>query len=133
MTVEAVLVEGRAAAESLQRDECEITRPVPGEPVFDPGTGEYEDPDDVVVYTGKCRVQSTAVEDPETPEYGGREVSLTDYTVTVPITATAQAGDTVTVTAAADDPELVGLVLTVAAVQFKSQATARRLRCERAT
>lgn len=133
MTLAGTLTAGRAAAEALMVDACTITRSG-GAPVFNPATGAYTAPADVEVYDGKCRVQVSDAINEQSPEFGGREVTLQQAVVSVPVSGTGVAvGDTVTVTASEHDPELVGVVYRVLALHRKSHATARRLRCEEVT
>ena len=132
--VRAELPEMRARAEALMVDACSVTRAGADAAAFNPATGGYTQPDPVDVYAGKCRVQVTDALNEQTPEYGGREVTLQQAIVSVPIDATGiQVGDVVTITAANYDPELVGVTYRVLAIHRKTHATARRLRCEEVT
>jgi hypothetical protein len=102
---------------------------------WDAATSGYQPSGGTVVYDGPCRVQLPDVVG-RTPQFGGGEVTLQSAVVGVPIAvADVSVGDTVTVTAVGryGDPELVGVVFTVASVPHKTDATARRLRCEEVT
>lgn len=131
--IAGLLSAGRAQAESLMTDACTITRAGAGEPVFDPETGGYTDPPAVTVYEGKCRVQMRGAAAVQNAQLGGEDVTFYDVEVSLPITVTdVEVGDLVTMTAAAFDDGLAGTSYRVHGLHAKSQATARRLLCERA-
>ena len=60
MSAETSTLAGRMKIEALMIDTCRITRPGDGVPVFDEDTGQYTNPEPVVVYEGKCRIQVLA-------------------------------------------------------------------------
>lgn len=129
MSAESATLAGRAAAERRMVDACVITRGTSGK-VYDAGTDTYTATPGATVYSGACRVKPRDNVDRQV-EAGGETVTIWPYVVSVPMTATGIAlDDTVTVTAAGLDPELVGLVLRVRAVPVGSLLTARRLGCE---
>lgn len=64
-------------ARRLQNAACTITRPGDGDPVFDPETGEYDDPERVTTYTGSCMVQPASGE--RVVEFGEGPVSLRTF------------------------------------------------------
>lgn len=132
MTALPVTITGRAAAERLMVDGCTITRGTPGT-VYDPETDTYVGTGGAVVYVGKCRVKPRDNADRQV-EAGGETVSLWPYIVSIPMSATGiMLDDTITVSQAGLDPDLVGLVLRVRDVPVGSTLTARRLGCERSS
>ena len=126
----AALPELRAHAESMMLDACTITGPGSA-PVWDEATGEWSTPGSATVYQGKCRVQR-ADGPPAGSQAGSADWSLNHVRVDLPVaTSTAvREGHVVTITAAAFDPQLVGVVATVVGEHHKTLATARRLQCE---
>ena len=130
MSLAGVLERGRRAAEAIMSDACTIARPG-ARGAFNATTGTYADSDESAVYSGKCRIQSSNVLDPRSPEFGGREITTQEVTVSVPMSAEGiEVGDEVTVTACEFDSEMVGRSLKVEGLVIKSHSTARRLRCE---
>lgn len=128
----SALTRGRTLARRLMTDTCTITRAGAGGPVFDPEIGEYTDPNPTTVYTGACRVQLRGTVGAQQAPHGGQVVDFHDVEVWIPIDATdIQIGDLVTITAAASDPTLPDQRYWVHGLHAKSQATARRLLCER--
>jgi hypothetical protein len=108
---------------------CTIGRPA-GDPVFDPSTGDYTDPAETPVYSGRCLAVPTGGD--RVQEFGEGPVTLRSYIVTImDLAADVQVGDTVTVTSSSRDP-LLGdsLELVVLDVPKSELATARRLVCE---
>lgn len=125
MSAATALARGRAAAERLMVDACLIRR----------GTGTTTDPDTGVitptyatVYTGKCRVQQTA---PNAREalVGEAELLMLPRQLQLPVTTSTgvRAGHLVTITASANDPDLVDREFVVRGEFAKSHATSRRL------
>lgn len=125
------LARGRAMAEAGMGDVCDITRVV-GEST-NPATGVIT-PTVATVYSGKCRIQQH-VADPATQQPGEAFVRLLAIEVQLPVGTSVgiQAEDLVTVTACVHDPDLVGRRLPVVGLAHKSEATARRIRCEEVT
>lgn len=111
-------------------DACTISRPG-ARGTFNTATGTYADADETAIYSGKCRIQSSNVLDPRSPEFGSREIVTQEVTVSVPMSAEGiNVGDVVTVTACEFDPDMVDRELKIEGLVIKSHATARRLRCE---
>lgn len=111
-------------------DTCTITRGA-SIPVFDEATGEYVTPAGVVVYEGRCKVQTPRTLAPENPDAGGREWAVQTMEVHVPASVVGvDLGDSVMVTASAMDAALVGRAYRVVDDPARSFGTARRLRCE---
>lgn len=129
--LDALLKEGRTAAEQLYRDAVTIRAAAEGG--FDwesgadtPGTG-------AVLYTGKARVKPDAQVGREV-DAGERNTTLREYTVSVPWDSPAPPervvpGATVDVDAS-PDARLVGLRLWVTGVEYGSTATAWRIAAE---
>lgn len=120
-----LLAMGRAAAEEGMRDTCVVRR----------RTGETEGPGGVMqttwadVYTGKCRVQVSAQNQPgSATDVGEAALILLQHVVQFPIAAVGILdGDQIEMTAAASDPDLVGRIYVVRAALTKSEATSRRV------
>ncbi|MFI2664881.1 DUF6093 family protein [Micromonospora carbonacea] len=118
-----MLAQGRAAAERLMADQCLIRR----------ATGEGSDDDGNVVktyedlYAGKCRVQQTSAQAAQ--EDVGEDFQLMlRLEVHLPMSVTGlEAGDEVTITASAHDPDLPGRTFLVRDLFHKTHATARRV------
>lgn len=129
MSVDGVVLAGRAAAASLMIDTCTVIRGA-GQPTYDAGSDSYVSSPGQLLYTGPCRVKPRDDAD-RVVEAGGDDVSLFPYVVWVLLSSVAyDVDDTVTVTASALDPALVGLKLRVRRPILGSQMTARRLGCE---
>lgn len=123
----------RREAEGRMIDRCIIRRPG-GDPVFDPDTGDYIDPDDTIVYQGRCEVQVREGLQLREVEAGGTELSLTRKLVKIPVSVTAvKVDDLVEITHCMNDPSLVGAKFRVLAGHAKTWATARRLHVEEVT
>lgn len=132
MSLAEVVQQGRTAAEALMVDACDIRGEATG--ATDPDTGEWSETPGALLYSGKCRVQVQDSLMPQTPDYGGGEVTLQRTVVSIPATsASIPVGAVVTMTAAVHDPALVGVTYTVTAEHKKTHATARRLMCEEVT
>lgn len=111
-------------------DTCTITRAGEGQGAWNEADMDYDPPPPTTVYTGRCRVQLSAAM-ANTPEAGERVMVVQRATVAVPVAATGvRVGDTVTITAAAHDPDLVGNTYRVRSLFAKTHATARRLEVE---
>lgn len=112
------------------RDEVEIIRPASGGSVFDPTTGEYTEPADADVYSGKCRVQIGDGLTAQDAEAGGQVLTVQRLMLQIPVSVVGvHIGDVATITAVHPDgdPDLVGRVFRIDSTFAKSQATARRL------
>ncbi|WP_210887967.1 DUF6093 family protein [Micromonospora sp. C41] len=121
--LDALLARGRAAAEALMVDACEVRRRT-GEGSDDDGNVvvTYED-----VYEGRCRVQQRSTQAAQ--EDVGEDFQLMlRLEVHLPMSVVGlEAGDEVKVTASVHDPDLVGRVFLVRDLAHKSHATARRV------
>jgi len=127
VSAEAAVLAGRREAEALMLDECTVTRP--GDPVTDPDTGTVT-PGSTPVYSGPCKVQQT-ISQASNPSAGGHQFTVQDSRVDFPVSAgPLQVSDSVTITASALDPQLVGRTFRVAELFHKSFATAQRTRVE---
>jgi hypothetical protein len=130
MSATSAITRGRVAAEALMLDACTVTRV--GSSSTDPETGVIT-PTLTTVYTGKCKVQQAAVPSGSPTDIGEASVQLLQLQVHLPVSAVGvQADDTITVTASALDPELVGRVFVVRGTAHKSYLTARRLAVQEA-
>ena len=116
----------RAQAESLMRDTIRADRQTGTTP---DGLGG-DVPVLTTLYTGRGKVQSQAVQQLN-PEAGGHVYTVQRYEVHLPVGSFSPAvGDLLSVTTAADNPELTGRVFRVTALMHKSQPTAYRLAVE---
>lgn len=132
--IEAELPFLRAEAESRMTDTCRITRPGDGEPVFNPETGQYDDPAPVITYEGKCRIsprQSGA--SASTATAGDASWQVGEFPLHLPAIGSelVRVGHTVTYLTAKHDPALVGNTYGITVEPDLSQATARRFRMKR--
>jgi hypothetical protein len=129
--LEAVLAAGRLAALELQRETITLYRP--GGDGFDWNTGTDTPASATVIYSGPARVKPAAQSRGEEVEAGEANVTLREYTVSVPWdTTVAQlpvVGDLLDVTAS-PDTRMVGLRLWVTGLQYSSTATAWRITAE---
>ena len=132
MSRASVLARGRSAALAGMIDACTITR-VTGH-TTDPDTG-VQTPTTAEVYSGVCRVQSPGVTaSARTADAGEAYVLLLRMELQLPNSATGIAvGDVATITASANDADLVGRVFRVRELAHKSEATARRIGVEEVT
>ena len=133
MSAASVMAQGRVAAAALMVDSCVI---VDGgnAPTFNTTTGVYSDTAGTTVYEGPCQVQVSDGLNARGAEAGGADLTISRVTVKVPISAEGIAvGNTVRITAAENDPELVDQQFTVIAGHTKTFATCRRLQVERLT
>lgn len=126
MSRASVLARGRVAAEAGMADACTIRRP-DGTGTTDPVTG---DPTQsyTTVYAGKCRVQqAVAIARPH--DVGEDQVMIVRFDLQLPVAGTSglKVNDQVTITAAVNDPDLIGRVFLVLELAHKSEPTARRI------
>lgn len=127
MGVQAVVLRGRRAAESLMLDAC-IVRTITGDTTDSDGnvTPTYSWP----VYAGPCKVQTYEAQE-SNPQAGGATFTVQRYAVHVPVASFAPTiGQVVTITVAALDPNLTGRDFRVVALLHKTAATAYRLGVE---
>lgn len=130
MSVESAMLRGRAAAEALMVDACELS--TPGEQVTDPDTGVVSNTA-TPVYSGKCKFQQTQSQ-ASSPEAGGHQFTVQETQLHVPVgVGPVAVGQTARCTAARYNPALVGNVYRVVEVFEKSFMTAQRVRVEEVT
>lgn len=128
--LDRIVADARVAAEALMSDRCVITR-TSGEPVYDPATDTYTEPESIEVYAGPCRVRVGQLAADRQPVAGDGKFVLTATGVSIPAHVTGvEKGDYLTVAEARYVPSLVGVRLRVVTVQRASQASAWRLTCE---
>lgn len=95
-----------------------------GDPVFDPNTGTYTDPE-TTIYSGPVGLRPQGTE-ARIVEYGGQAVTLRTYDVELPADTDVRRGDELTVTASPLDADLVGRTLTVIDVLYDDRQVVRR-------
>jgi hypothetical protein len=127
MSLSTILAHGRAAAEQRMLDACTVEHPTGV--TTDDLTGAVT-PTMATIYTGPCRITMSGNGSPT--DGGEVTVAVLSLQVHLPTDGTGDVvhGDLITVTAARNDPELVGRTLRVISKQLKSEATARRVDCE---
>jgi hypothetical protein len=118
----------RSTATAALRGTCTITRPAPPASYNDV-TMQYTSGTPTTVYEGPCRVQALAAADARV-RFGGQDVALRQYLVVVRAETAVEVDDVVTVTAAADDPTLVGRRLRVLDVTRGTETWERDLLCQ---
>jgi hypothetical protein len=126
-----VLARGRAAAEAGMVDTCTITRS--GEETTDPFSGEIVRETEEV-YEGKCRLQQANAARADQRDIGEAYLLLQQLEVQLPMSVTGiKVDDTITITAAARDEDLVGRVFRVRDLMIKTDATSRRIQVTEVT
>lgn len=129
--LEAVLAAGRLAALELQRETITLYRP--GDDGFDWNTGTDHPTASTVLYSGPARVKPVAQSRGEEVDAGETNVTLREYTVSVPWDTTVSqipaVGDLIDVSAS-PDVRMVGRRLWVNGLQYSSTATAWRISAE---
>ncbi|MFE0651054.1 DUF6093 family protein [Streptomyces sp. NPDC059534] len=129
--LEAALTAGRLAAEGLQRETVRLYRP--GTAAFDWDTGTDGSSAPLALYSGPARVKPVARSRGEEVEAGEVNVTLREYTVSLPwgtdVSERPAVGDLVEVSAS-PDARMVGLRLWVTGIEFSSTATAWRISAE---
>lgn len=129
MSAASVLARGRAAAEALMVDTCTIRR-VASEST---GTGGVVTPTLTTLYSGKCRVQQVRAKANEV-DAGEAYLLMLQLEIQLPMSVTGlQAEDQVTVSASANDADLVGRVFFVRDLAHKTHATSRRVQVQEKT
>lgn len=132
MSLADLLTKGRAAVEALMTDTCRITRPGSGDPVFNKGTGQYDDPAPVTVYEGKCRIPSVNT---TTGKNGGavQSFAVGEFPLDLPLDGpgyttgeTVAPGQTITYLTAPYNAALVGMVFGVTEPLLASHQTKQR-------
>lgn len=117
----------RPTATGTMTADAVITRDA-GPGVFDPITRKTVQLPDATVYTGPARVQ-TMLRLNQPVQFGGQQVNLHRYQVSIEWTGVIRVDDTVTFTAASD-PSLVGRRMRVLDVVVSSLELQRDLTCE---
>ncbi|CAN5191117.1 hypothetical protein BH23ACT9_BH23ACT9_08700 [soil metagenome] len=105
-----------------------ISRAGPGDPVFNPDTGGYDNPPPVEVYTGRALIRPI-IRSAEDVHFGGQSVALSIYNVTLPLEAIPEPGDVLDVLTS-PDPLLSDLTLIVDEVFADALPVNRRLLAE---
>lgn len=126
MSRASVLARGQAAAEAGMVDACTIRRVTDTTTDDFSGaiTNTYLSPNP---YSGKCRIQS-ALARSEPHDTGEDYVLLLRVQLQLPVSVTGLVvGDEVTITAAANDPDLAGRVFLIRDLFHKTDPTARRV------
>lgn len=128
--IDQTVAEGRAFAEALMVATCRITEDGAGDPVFNDTTGQYDEPDRVTVYEGKCRIQVRGDRASHEAEAGDREVVTQEPELQLPVAGTegVAVNHQVEILTNPRDESLVDRVFTVTSRHEKTHATARRLR-----
>lgn len=126
--LDAALTAGRLAALELQRETITLYRPGADGFSWLPGT---DNPGPAtVIYTGPARVKPAAQSRGEEVDAGERNVTLREYTVSVPWDTTVSqlpaVGDLIDVSVS-PDARMAGLRLWVTGLQYSSTATAWRI------
>ncbi|MER7155033.1 DUF6093 family protein [Streptomyces lydicus] len=131
--LDGLLAAGRAAAAELMRETVTI-RAAAAEGGFDWESGTESPGTGAVLYTGQARVKAVARSRGEEVDAGEHNVTLREYTISVPWGSAAPPervvpGATVDVDES-PDARLVGLRLWVTGVEYGSTATAWRISAE---
>jgi hypothetical protein len=127
---DAELAEHRADAEALMVDTCRITRAGVGKGPWNETTMQYDPPDRVTLYEGRCKL---ALQNafPVDSSQGSLDWSTAQPALHVPVVGTesVRRGDVAECLTSRYDAANVGRKLTIEAPFRKSIATARRLVC----
>ncbi len=129
MTRETALAASRAFLTASLVDACTIQHPTGSSTNTTTGvvTPTYS-----TVYTGACKVQGAMSASAQ--DVAEAHLAVLSPSVHVPIEVVGVVeGDVVTITASANDTELVGRVFRVQGPDHKSSASARRLQCVEVT
>lgn len=101
----------RRKLEDLMQDEVIVHRmPRDAERVFNDTTGQYDDPDPVVLYEGRCMFTSMKQE-PRAVEQGGTVIDDTVFVLRLPVDDTLpriRRDDRATITLSENAPSMVG-------------------------
>lgn len=132
MTLDSILRRARTAAATRMVDVVTISRVSEG--MFDEGTGTYADGISEELYAGPAEIWQPVVE-VDVDGGGGRDVTTLRRELRVPVAGTGglRLDDIVTVTAARNDPDLVGRVLRVSSLHHHTHAKTRRFGVEEVT
>lgn len=125
MSRESVLARGRAAALVSMTDACVVRRKTSSTE----GPGGVMDETWADIFTGQCRVQvASRTEGGSNADVGEAALVLTSHEIQLPIAADGiLEGDQIEITAAVNDPDLIGRTYVVRTVLTKSEATSRRV------
>ena len=130
MTLLANMPVLRTALNRMLTDTGTVTTPGEGQGPFNPDTGQYDPPPDVLIYQGKMLVRPEDATGRREVVQGATYV-LTRYEVTLPATAEVFRDQTLTVTASKHDPMLVGRPMTLLDVKMDTWAISRSCVAER--
>lgn len=119
------LREDREYAESRMRGTCRITRPGPW--VSDGAGGGSHVP--TTVYEGRYYARYPGLAFEQNTEVAGGTAVVSRLVVRIPFGPICRPGDQVEVLTDPDNPQMVGVRLSVASVDDASQNTAQRLIC----
>jgi hypothetical protein len=133
MSIDTLLIAGRAAAEARMRDTVRLYTQAAD--TFDRPTGNTVPGAQTDLYAGKARVKAIAASTGQETEAGEREVVLREYEVSLPWSAPLAGGTRVLPGArievtASPDARMAHLVLWVTGATFSDQSTAWRIRTE---
>ncbi len=122
------LLMARRESESEMREKCRITRPGAGRGPWNNETLDYDDPPDVVAYEGKCKLRFSGARTKRS-EAADQMFVEQGPTLSLPVGSSTgiEKNDRVEITAAADDPALVGRIVWVDADRAQTNATSRRI------
>lgn len=136
----AEIAEDRRDAEANMDDRCRITKPGQGKGPFNESTGQYDPPDRVVVYEGRCRLQVKADINSNVVETtaGDREATYLTSTLQVPIeqvddngvgsTGAVRPDNVAEMLVCPSDSTMVGRLFNIQGIHHKTHATHRRFR-----
>lgn len=108
-------------------DACRITKPTPGDPVWDDAQNTYTDPVPVVVYEGPCKIRNT-YPNPQSVQSGGQQFGADIAIVSIPVAEAAgiEDGCEFELIESAHDPASVGLRATIMADHVQTYSTSCR-------
>lgn len=126
MSAAAAVLAGRVAAEALMTDACRITSE--GGSVWDESAGTFTPGAPVVVYEGRCKLQTRNVM-VRPADAGDREVGVARLELHLPVAGSEAVtrGHVATMTACDLDAAAVGEAFTISGPHVGSMKTARRL------
>lgn len=115
-------------AESEMREKCRITRAGVGQGPWNDDTLSYDEPADVVVYDGKCKLRFSGA---RTKRSEAADQLFVEQGPTLSLPVLTSAGiakdDRVEITSSDDDPALVGRIVWIDADRAQTNATSRRI------
>ena len=128
MSVDTALARFRKKQAEQFDTDAEVWRP-DGEPVFDPDTEVYDQPQ-ILVYEGPCKVRPDSNRSTDDTEAGETLIGKPDFAVKLPVDADVQRDDVIVVTASKHDPGMVGHRYTVRKCQNDEWKIAQVAICE---